>query len=171
MLTLDTQTGELARAVIDACKSRGLRLVTAESLTAGLIAGALTTIPGSSDVVDRAFVVYSYAAKAQMLGVPYDLVRSCCAVSEAVARAMAEGALARSYPEAQLSVAVTGGAGPGDLDAARPAGLVHLAAARRGAATLHREQRFGPLGRAEVRAQTVRVALELLLELACARAD
>ncbi len=165
MLTLDEQTGELARAVIDACKSQGLRLVTAESLTGGLIAGALTTVPGSSYVVDRAFVVYSYAAKSQMLGVPYELVRSCCAVSEAVARAMAEGALARSYPEAQVSVAVTGVAGPGDLDAERPAGLVHLAAARLGGPTLHRERRFGSCGRPEVRAQTVRAALQLVLEL------
>ncbi len=167
MLTLDEQTGELARAVIDACKSQGLRLVTAESLTGGLIAGTLTTVPGSSSVVDRAFVVYSYAAKSQMLGIPYELVRSCCAVSEPVARAMAEGALARSYPEAQVSVAVTGVAGPGDLDAERPAGLVHIAAAttRAGAPTLHRECRFGSCGRPQVRAQTVRAALQLVLEL------
>jgi nicotinamide-nucleotide amidase len=157
-----------ARAVIDACRERELRLVTAESLTGGLIASALTAIPGASDVLDRAFVVYSYAAKAQMLGVPYELVSACSAVSEAVARAMATGALARSHPEAQLSVAVTGVAGPGPLDAEHPAGLVHLAIARTSYAApelTHVELRLGDIGRDEVRHATVAAALALVLQV------
>lgn len=158
----DDDVTRKAREVLTICRDRKWKLATAESLTGGMIAAALTEIPGSSDVVDRAYVVYSYEAKAQMLAVPYDLVAECGAVSEAVARAMAEGALARSHPCAHLSVAVTGVAGPGP-SGANPAGRVHLASARRKGETLHVMSDFGDVGRAEVRLRTVHAALDLVL--------
>jgi nicotinamide-nucleotide amidase len=158
----DEETLSKARAVLDGCRARGWKVCTAESLTGGLIAAALTEVPGSSDVVDRAYVTYSYEAKAQMLGVPYDLVAACGAVSEAVARAMASGALARSHPCAHLSVAVTGVAGPGP-SGANPAGRVHLASAMRGGDVLHAQRDFGSSGRDPVRRATVLAALDLLL--------
>jgi nicotinamide-nucleotide amidase len=147
-------------ALLDACRAKGWKLATAESCTGGLIAGALTAIPGSSDVVDRGFVTYSNAAKVEMLGVSPALIAAHGAVSEEVARAMAEGALAQS--RADLAAAVTGIAGPGGGSAAKPVGLVHLAAAARAGATLHLECRFGDIGRDAVREATVREALGLL---------
>ncbi len=149
-----------ARAVLDACRAANLMVVCAESCTGGLVVAALTEIPGSSDVVERGFVTYSDAAKSEMLGVPPALIERHGAVSEAVAKAMAEGALARA--RAQLGVAVTGVAGPG-ASAAKPAGLVHLAAARRGAGILHEKHEFGDIGRAAVRRATVAAALDLIL--------
>src|SRR6476620_6287796 len=104
----------LAESVLSSARAKGLRITTAESCTGGLIAALLTEIPGSSDVLDRGFVVYSNQAKSDMLGVPPDLITEHGAVSEAVARAMAHGALAHS--DAQLAVAVTGIAGPGGGD-------------------------------------------------------
>jgi nicotinamide-nucleotide amidase len=141
-------------------RTRGLKVVTAESCTGGLVAGALTAIAGSSDVVDRGFVTYSNAAKSDMLGVPPDLIAKHGAVSEPVARAMAEGALLRSA--AAIGVAITGIAGPGGATDTKPVGLVHLAAARRGGPTLHVERRYGDLGRSAVRDAAVLDALELL---------
>ncbi|MDQ4059666.1 MAG: CinA family protein [Pseudomonadota bacterium] len=145
-------------------RADGLRLATAESCTGGLIAAALTEVPGSSDVVDRGFVTYSNEAKRDLLGVPETLLAAHGAVSEPVARAMAEGALARSA--ADVAVAVTGVAGPGGGSAAKPVGLVHLAAARRGGPILHQEQRFGDVGRREIRVLTVEAALALALQAA-----
>jgi nicotinamide-nucleotide amidase len=139
---------------------RGLRLATAESCTGGLIAALMTGIPGSSDVVERGFVTYSNDAKLEMLAVPGALLASVGAVSREVAVAMAEGALARSA--ADLAVAVTGVAGPGGGTALKPVGLVHLAVARRGAATLHQECRFGALQRGDIRQRTVEAALALV---------
>src|SRR5215471_16453448 len=110
-----------AQALLALCRTRKLKIATAESCTGGLIAGTLTEIAGSSDVVDRGFVTYSNAAKTQMLGVPADLIARHGAVSEEVARAMAEGALERAG--AELAVAVTGVAGPGGGSAAKPVGL------------------------------------------------
>ena len=153
-----------ARALLDLCRERRLMLVTAESCTGGLIAGLLTELPGSSDVLERGFVVYSNAAKAEAIGVAPELIPEHGAVSEPVARAMAEGALARS--RAHIAVAVTGVAGPGGGTAAKPVGLVHLAAARRGRPTVHREARFGDIGRDAIRLQTVTAALALVRELA-----
>ncbi len=150
-----------ARAVLDACREAGAMLAVAESCTGGLLAAALTEIPGSSDVVERGFVTYSYESKSDMLGVPRDTILAHGAVSEPVARAMAEGALVRS--EAQLSIAVTGVAGPGSDSDAKPAGLVHLAAARRGADTLHEAHQFGDIGRDPVRRASVEAALDLIL--------
>lgn len=152
-----------AAAVLDACRAGGLLLATAESCTGGLIAATLTAVSGSSDVVDRGFVTYSNAAKTGMLGVPANMIDTRGAVSEEVARAMAEGALAHS--DAHVSVAVTGVAGPTGGTPEKPVGLVHLAAARRGGATVH-ERRIFDGDRDAVREQTVAVALDLLLRLA-----
>lgn len=151
-------TEALAREVLAAARARGWRIVTAESCTGGLVAGALTDIAGSSDVFDRGFVAYSYPAKTAMLGVSEALLADHGAVSEAVARAMAEGARAASG--ADLAVAVTGVAGPGASEA-KPEGLVWFATADP-AGTEARRRDFGPVGRAEVRARSVRTALELL---------
>jgi nicotinamide-nucleotide amidase len=148
-----------AENLLDACRTSGLKLATAESCTGGLIAALLTEIPGSSDVVERGFVTYSNAAKNEELGVPADLIAAHGAVSELVARAMAEGALAHSH--ADLAVSVTGVAGPGGGSAAKPVGLVHLGLARRGGGTLHLELRLGDIGRGPIRMATVEAALAL----------
>ena len=153
----------LAREVLDKARAQGLTVATAESCTGGLIAGALTAIAGSSDVVDRGFVTYSNEAKVQMLGVPEALIAAHGAVSAPVALAMAEGALKASG--AGLAVSVTGIAGPGGGSDAKPVGLVHFGAARAGRSPLHREERFGDIGREAVRLASVRTALRLLLEL------
>lgn len=151
-----------AAAVLDACRKAGIMIATAESCTGGLIAGALTDIAGSSDVVDRGFVTYSNEAKAEMIDVPMELINRVGAVSKEVALSMAEGALARS--QAGVTVAVTGVAGPGGGSDEKPVGFVHIASARKGHPTLHRECRFGPITRAEIRHATVLAALDLVLE-------
>jgi nicotinamide-nucleotide amidase len=153
-----------AEATLADFRKRGRKLATAESCTGGLVAGVLTEIAGSSDVVERGFVTYSNAAKHELLAVPDEMLAAHGAVSEPVARAMAEGALAHS--SADVAVAVTGVAGPGGGTAAKPVGLVHFAAARRGGETLHRECRFGDIGRGEVRLASVREALQLVLRAA-----
>ena len=150
----------LAKIVLDEAREKKLRIATAESCTGGLIAGLLTEIPGSSDVLERGFVTYSNEAKEELLGVPHELIDQG-AVSEAVARAMAEGAVANSG--AQLAVAVTGIAGPGGGTKLKPVGLVHMAVCRKDASTMHEEHRFGDIGRTQVRLKTVEAALELLL--------
>jgi nicotinamide-nucleotide amidase len=152
---------DLARKLLAAAEARQVRLATAESCTGGLIAGCLTEIPGSSSVVDRGYVTYDDRAKAEMLGVPAALIARVGAVSEELARAMAEGALARS--PADLAIAVTGIAGPGGATATKPVGLVHMAVARRGRATLHRREVFAG-DRTAVRAATVDAALALALD-------
>ena len=151
----------LARRVVETAAARGLMVAAAESCTGGLVTGALTAVAGSSSVVERGFVTYSNAAKAGMLGVPAGLIDDHGAVSEQVARAMAEGAIAHSA--AQVSVAVTGIAGPGGGSADKPVGLVHFAAAGPGGLD-HVEHRFGDIGREAVRLDSVRVALGLLLD-------
>lgn len=153
----------LAAEIVAAAKSAGLMIATAESCTAGLIVGTLTEIAGSSAVVERGFVTYSNEAKAEMLGVPAELIARLGAVSQEVAIAMAAGALARS--RADLAVSVTGIAGPGGGSDTKPVGLVHFGAARRGQPVRYREHRFGDIGRSEVRLATVREALTLLREL------
>lgn len=159
MFPHDIQT--IARQVIERSTAKGLSIATAESCTGGLVAGALTAIPGSSAVVDRGFVTYSNAAKTELLGVPADLIESHGAVSEPVARAMADGAVTRS--PAHVSVSVTGVAGPGGGSADKPVGLVHFGAVGPGG-PIHVEHRFGDIGREEVRLASVRVALALLLD-------
>ena len=157
---IDAATEARAAAVLEHLRRRGLMAATAESCTGGLVAAALTAVPGSSDVVDRGFVTYSNAAKTELLGVDPELIARHGAVSEPVARAMAEGAVARSA--AGVAVAITGVAGPGGGSAAKPVGLVHLAAHRRGGATLHLERRYGAIGRGAVRAAALADALDLL---------
>ena len=152
-----------ATTLLDAAREGALHIATAESCTAGLIAGALTEIAGSSDVLDRGFIVYSNRAKTELLGVSPELIHQCGAVSEEVACAMAEGALKHSA--AQLAVSCTGIAGPSGATAGKPIGLVHLAAARQGQTTLHEECRFGDIGRANVRMRSVEEALKLLLQI------
>lgn len=153
-----------AEALVRRLAERGLRVATAESCTGGLIAALLTEVPGSSAVVERGWVTYSNQAKTDALGVAPDLIAARGAVSEAVARAMAEGALARAGVD--LAVAVTGIAGPGGGTAAKPVGLVHLGLARRGAATRALERRYGDLGRSAVRLGAVADALALLEDAA-----
>jgi len=154
---------DAARAVIEDFSARGLTIATAESCTAGLIAGALTEIPGSSSVFDRGFVTYSNEAKQQMIGVCAETLAAHGAVSRPTALEMAEGALRQSG--AAVTAAVTGIAGPGGGSPEKPVGLVHLAAARKGRETLHREMRYGDIGRSAVRLATVRTALEMLAEI------
>jgi nicotinamide-nucleotide amidase len=154
---------ELARLVLTLARESGLMLATVESCTGGLVAGALTAIPGSSDVVDRGFITYSNAAKTALVGISADLIAEFGAVSEPVARGMAEGGLKAAGVDA--AVAITGIAGPGGGSAGKPVGLVHFAAARTGRPTLHQEMRFGDIGREAVRLASVRVALELLAEV------
>jgi nicotinamide-nucleotide amidase len=153
----------LAEVVIADARQAKLRIVTAESCTGGMIATLLTEIPGSSAVFDRGLIVYTNRAKQDLLGVPGDLIADMGEVSEAVARMMAEGAIENS--NAQLAVAVTGIAGPGGGTPRKPIGLVHIAAAREGRSILHEEQRFGDIGRTEVRLKTCEAALNLLHRL------
>ncbi len=148
--------------VLNACRKHGIMIAAAESCTGGLIAAALTDIAGSSDVVDRGFVTYSNEAKNEMIGVPMELINQVGAVSKDVAIAMAEGALNNS--RAGISIAVTGIAGPGGGSAEKPVGLVHIASARKGFATLHKECRFGEKSREDIRHETVLSALALVLE-------
>ena len=157
-------TYELAEEALRLARGAGLTIATAESCTGGQVSAALTDVPGSSDAMDRGFVTYSNAAKTEMLGVPADLIARHGAVSEEVARAMAECALLAA--EAGVTVAITGVAGPGGGTEAKPVGLVHFAAARRGRPTITRERRFGDLGRSEIRRLSTLTALELLAEAA-----
>lgn len=151
---------QMAQGLIADFSKHGLTIATAESCTGGLIAGLLTDIAGSSAVVDRGYVTYSNQAKMDLLGVPATTLQTYGAVSRETALAMAHGALYRSG--ASRSVAVTGIAGPGGGSAEKPVGLVHLAAMARTGALLHREMRYGDLGRENVRLETMRTALELL---------
>ena len=155
-----TDLAARAAALLDRCHAAGLTIATAESCTGGLVAALLTEIPGSSAVVDRGFVVYSNAAKEELLGVTPETLARHGAVSEATARAMADGALQGS--RADIAVSVTGIAGPDGGTAEKPVGLVWFACARRGKATFVRDERFGDLGRQAVRLASVWVALEML---------
>ena len=153
---------DLAEAVLQRARARGMTLATGESCTGGLVAGALTAIAGSSDVVAGGLVTYSNAAKTRLLGVDAALIAAAGAVSEPVARAMATGAAARLG--AGLAVAITGIAGPGGGSAEKPVGLVHFASSDANGETRHREARFGDIGRDEVRMASVRAALQMLLD-------
>ncbi len=154
---------EKAGRVIDACRDAKLMMVTVESCTGGLLTGALTAIPGSSDVVDRGYITYSLYGKMEMIGVPAEMLASDGAVSAAVARAMAGGALSRCSPRAKLAVAITGVAGPGSTSPTKPAGLVYLAVAQEGKGVLEEKCEFGDIGRNEVRLASVEAALDLIL--------
>ncbi len=153
----------LAETVLAEARAKGLMLATAESCTGGLVAGALTAIAGSSDVFERGFVTYTNDAKIEDLNVPASTIETHGAVSEPTVRAMAQGAL--DYSNAEVSVAITGIAGPGGGSPDKPVGLVHFAAAREGRETIALTHRFGDIGRNEVRMASVEVALNLLRRL------
>jgi nicotinamide-nucleotide amidase len=162
----DEQLSFLGEVVLSRCRAEGVKLAAAESCTGGLVAALLTNAPGSSDVFERGFVTYSNDAKTELLGVPADVIAQHGAVSEEVASAMAEGALAHS--KADIAVAVTGVAGPSGGTELKPVGLVWFATAYRrkrdgGGELLCQEKRFGDLGRARVRSEAVTTALKLVL--------
>jgi nicotinamide-nucleotide amidase len=153
-----------AKHLLALCRERGLKIATAESCTGGLVAAALTEIPGSSDVVDRGFVTYSNEAKREMLGVTALTLEKAGAVSRETAEEMAQGAITHSG--ADLAVSITGIAGPGGATPGKPVGLVHFAAAARDGRLIHRARRYGKIGRRQVRLKSVREALALLESLA-----
>lgn len=151
---------DAAQDLLELSRRQGLMIATAESCTGGLIAGSLTDIAGSSDVVERGFVTYSNEAKNELIDVPMPMIMKFGAVSEPVAIAMAEGALQHS--RAHLAVAVTGVAGPGGGTDEKPVGLVHLACAARGLDTIHQRHVFADRGRSFIRWQTVAQAFRML---------
>lgn len=158
MFSLEIET--LARLVIDDARQRNLRIVTAESCTGGLIAAALCSIPGASDVFERGFVAYSNRAKQELLGIPGDMIADLGAVSEPIVRMMAEGALENSH--AHISIAVTGVAGPGGGTPLKPVGTVHLASARTNQSLHHRLEFFELESRWDIQMATVLSGLEML---------
>ncbi len=157
---LDSDLLHRAAQLLDHCRALGLQIATVESCTGGLVAAYLTAIPGSSDVVERGYVTYSNAAKAEEVGVDPRLIERVGAVSAEVAEAMAAGAVARS--PADLAVSITGIAGPGGGSADKPVGLVYIGCALRDAPTLVERHVF-PGDRDAVRSASVRAALELAL--------
>lgn len=158
MFSLEIQT--LARLVIDDARERSLRLVTAESCTGGLVAAAICAIPGASDVFERGFVAYTNRAKQEQLGVSGDMIADLGAVSEPIARMMAEGALEHSH--AHVAVAITGVAGPGGGTPLKPVGTVHFATARANQSVHHRMEMFDLDERWDIQMASVQIALELL---------
>lgn len=152
----------LARLVLDDAQQRRLKIAAAESCTGGLLSAALIEIPGSSAVFERGFITYSNKAKEEVLGVPGDIIADYGAVSEVVARSMAEGALEES--RANIAISITGVAGPGGGTRMKPVGTVHFALARENAPIRHRQESFGDIGRSEIRLASVETALEMLLE-------
>ena len=158
MFSLEIQT--LARLVIDDARERSLRIVTAESCTGGLVAGALCAVAGASDVFERGFVAYTNRAKQELLGVSGDLIADLGAVSEPIARMMAEGALENSH--AHVSVAITGVAGPGGGTPMKPVGTVHFATARANQSVHHTMEMFELDERWEIQIAAVQTALEML---------
>lgn len=155
---------DAAGRVIDLCRQRGTMIVTAESCTGGLLAGSLTAVAGSSDVVDCGYVTYSCSAKTVLLGVPATLIHAHGAVSAEVARAMTDGI--RNHHPGRLGIAITGVAGPGSDSRAKPAGLVYMAAVADGGIVVT-ENRYGDIGRHAVRMASVRDALMLIANTLC----
>ena len=155
----DSETLALAQSVLDACRERGWHVATVESCTGGLVAGALTALAGSSDVVERGFVTYSNAAKSELLGVPPETIAAHGAVSSETTAAMAQGAVARAPVD--LAISVTGLAGPGGGSAAKPVGLVIFGLARRNGPS-RTEHRVVDGDRSSVRQAAVHTALSLL---------
>lgn len=149
-----------AREVIKALDAKKRKVVTVESCTGGLLAAALTTTPGASAVFENGFVTYSNASKRDIIGVPAAMIEVHGAVSPDVARAMAEGGLARSG--ADIGISITGVAGPGASER-KPEGLVYFHAVTRSGAFDARRIEFGAIGRTAVRIASVRQALSMLL--------
>lgn len=158
MFPLEIET--LARLLVDECRERRLRIVTAESCTGGLVSAAITGVSGASEMFDRGLISYSNRAKQDLLGVSGDMLADYGAVSEPVARMMAEGALEHS--NAHVSIAITGVAGPTGGTEMKPVGLVHFATARANQSVMHRVERFGDIGRSEIQLGAVQIALEML---------
>lgn len=156
MFNLEIET--LARLLIDEARQRSLRIVTAESCTGGLVAAAICSIAGASDVFERGFVTYTNRAKQELLGVPGELIADLGAVSEPVARMMAEGALENS--NAHLAVAITGVAGPGGGTRMKPVGTVHIATARTNHGLMHSQEFFQYETRSEIQLAAVQAALQ-----------
>lgn len=150
----------LAMLILDDAEQARLKIATAESCTGGLVAALFTDIPGSSTVFERGFVTYSNKAKEEMLGVPGDVLADYGAVSEPVARMMAEGALANS--RANIAVGITGIAGPGGGTKMKPVGLVHIACARENRAVVHEVLQLGDIGRSAIRMEAMETALKLI---------
>jgi len=162
MSTLPSILTDTARELVELSAERHIPLACAESCTGGLVAAAITEIAGSSAVLERGYVTYSNAAKAESLGVPVALIAQHGAVSEEVARAMAEGALFNSH--AEIAVSVTGIAGPGGGSDQKPVGLVWFALARRGGPAHTERHVFSHLDRHGVREAATLEALRLLAE-------
>jgi nicotinamide-nucleotide amidase len=161
---MDQNLFEQARSLLDLCRTKKLTIATAESCTGGLLAATLTDVAGSSDVFERGFVTYSNDAKQAMLGVPPGTLEMYGAVSRETAQAMANGTLARAPVD--LTVSVTGIAGPQGAVPGKPVGLVHFAAASRGGQCVHHERTYGDIGRSQVRRASVEQALAMLRALA-----
>jgi len=161
---MDDRLFEQAQALLILCQSKGLKITTAESCTGGLLAAALTEVPGSSDVFERGFVTYSNEAKQMLLGVSPQTIESHGAVSRECAQAMAAGALSRAPVD--LAVSVTGIAGPGGEVVGKPVGLVHFGAASRGGQRLDETRKYGDIGRSQVRHASVAQALAMLHTMA-----
>ena len=159
-MQVPVEIAKLAQEVVAALKARNLTIATAESCTGGMLAALLTDIEGCGHGFDRGFVTYSKEAKSELLGISHGLLDQNDAVSEAVARAMAEGALDRS--RAQIAIAVTGFAGP--AGPGQEEGLAHFALARRDRPTAHREEHFGALGRGVIRVKSLKIMLDMVEE-------
>ncbi len=157
---MHTPIGYLAKAVIDAAKRSKRTVATAESCTGGLIAAALTDVPGASQVFHQGFVVYANAAKAAALGVPEEILERHGAVSAETAKAMAAGAMETAA--ADIAVSVTGVAGPGGGTPEKPVGLVYFGLAKSGAPVSAHRRLFLGGGRGFVRGRSVETALRLL---------
>ncbi|HQR89427.1 MAG TPA: CinA family protein [Caulobacter sp.] len=165
MFPLEIET--LARLLVAEAREQSLRLVTAESCTGGLVAGAICSISGASDVFERGFVTYTNRAKSEMLKVPGDLIADHGAVSQPVARMMAEGALEAS--NGHVTVSIIGVAGPGAGTPMKPVGTVHFAVARANRSVVHRHEVFDGQTREAVQLAAVRTALEMLREAVASR--
>jgi nicotinamide-nucleotide amidase len=161
---LDDDIVLAAKNLLAICRRKNLLVATAESCTAGLIAGTLTEVPGTSSILDRGYVTYSNEAKHEMLGVSRDILDRHGAVSRQTAEAMARGVLGHS--RVHLAVSVTGIAGPDGGSEKKPVGLVHFACASRSGKLAHAEKRYGDIGRSEVRKQSVLQAFCMLQDLA-----
>jgi len=161
---VDEDIVKAAQDLLDICKRKNLLIATAESCTAGLVAGTLTEVPGTSSILDRGFITYSNEAKHEMLGVSRELLAMHGAVSRELAEAMASGVLGHS--RVHLAVSVTGIAGPDGGTPTKPVGLVHFAAASRAGRLVHAEKRYGNIGRAEVRKHSVLQAFLMLHDMA-----
>ena len=161
---IDDDIVEAARRLLDICKRKNLLVATAESCTAGLVAGTLTEVPGTSSILDRGYITYSNEAKHEMLGVSQEILKRHGAVSREAAEAMVRGVLGHS--RVHLAVSVTGIAGPDGGSKEKPVGLVHFAAATRSGKLWHAEKRYGNIGRDKVRKESVLQAFRMLHELA-----